>query len=231
MNRGYVKLWRVSLEKPIFQNAGLWQFATWCLMKATHKKRSQMVGYQVVDIEPGQFVYGRDSAASQLRSTPRKMRTCINRLTKIGFLTIKTTNKFSIITIVNWGLYQPEENITTNKLTNKRPTNDQQTTTNKNVKNVKNKEHIAEIVSYLNQKTGKHFKPTTEPTQKSINARMSNGYTVEDFKRVIDNKVSDWLNNPKMEKFLAPETLFRPSKFEKYLNEKPKQPSNTPDWL
>jgi hypothetical protein len=135
VHRGYIKLWRVSLEKPIFQNPNLWQFATWCLMKATHKKIIHMVGYQSVELNPGQFVYGRNKASKELRSTPRKMRTCVSTLKKLDFLTIKTTNKFSVITVVNWDIYQPDEEKTTNKVTNKRPTNDQQTTTNKNNKN------------------------------------------------------------------------------------------------
>jgi hypothetical protein len=138
VHRGYIKLWRVSLEKPIFQNPNLWQFATWCLMKATHKKIIHMVGYQSVELNPGQFVYGRNKASKELRSTPRKMRTCVSTLKKLDFLTIKTTNKFSVITVVNWDIYQPDEEKTTNKVTNKRPTNDQQTTTNKNNNNIKN---------------------------------------------------------------------------------------------
>jgi hypothetical protein len=138
MHRGYVKLWRVSVDKPIFQNAGLWQFATWCLMKATHKKITQLVGFQEVELEPGQFVFGRDAAASQLSSTPQKIRTCVKSLVNIGFLTIKSTNKYSIITIVNWDTYQPDEIISTSKPTSSQPTNNQQITTNKNNKNNKN---------------------------------------------------------------------------------------------
>lgn len=86
-----------------------------------------------------------------------------------------------------------------------------------------------EIIDYLNAKTGKSFKTTTPNTQKAINGRLSDGYTVEDFKKVIDTKTSQWLNNPDMQKYLCPDTLFRPSNFEKYLNESVSKKSDYED--
>jgi uncharacterized phage protein (TIGR02220 family) len=78
---------------------------------------------------------------------------------------------------------------------------------------------VERVVEYLNEKTGKHFRPTTETTVKAINGRMAEGYTLADFKVVIDTKTADWLHDPKMEPYLNPETLFRPSHFEKYRNQ------------
>lgn len=75
---------------------------------------------------------------------------------------------------------------------------------------------IKEIISYLNQKAGTNYKPATKTTQKHINARLNEGYTVEDFKRVIDTKCTEWLNTD-YSKYLRPETLFG-NKFESYLN-------------
>jgi len=80
--------------------------------------------------------------------------------------------------------------------------------------------NTAEIVSYLNKKTGKDFKPKAIKTRKLIRARTNEGYTTEDFKQVIDMKVSQWLKDPTMNGYLRPETLFG-TKFESYLNEKP----------
>lgn len=75
--------------------------------------------------------------------------------------------------------------------------------------------YIVEIVEYLNEKTGKNFRATAEKTQKHINARLREGYTVDDFKKVIENKVSEW-KGTNMEQYLRPETLFG-TKFESYL--------------
>lgn len=83
--------------------------------------------------------------------------------------------------------------------------------------------YIVEIIEYLNEKSGKKFSPKTKATASHINARLSEGRTVEDFKRVIDTKVPQWINDPNMQKYIRPETLFG-TKFESYLNEEPGKP-------
>lgn len=92
-------------------------------------------------------------------------------------------------------------------------------------------DRVGEIVDYLNTKTGKKYRATTQSTRESINARLRDGYTVEDCKAVIDTKVEEWMGNPEFEKYLTPDTLFRPSKFEKYLNQsiKSKPPEKPPE--
>lgn len=77
-----------------------------------------------------------------------------------------------------------------------------------------------EIIFYLNKKTGKHYKVKTPKMVRLIRARLKEGFTVEDFKAVIEKKCDDWLGNEKMERYLRPETLFG-TKFEGYLNETP----------
>ena len=97
----------------------------------------------------------------------------------------------------------------------------QQTNNNKvnNNKNNNNKEIYIAILDYLNSKTGQHYRSSTKATQQHINARLSEGFTVEDFKRVVDNMCTEWTNS-EFEKYLRPSTLFG-SKFENYLNRKP----------
>ena len=80
---------------------------------------------------------------------------------------------------------------------------------------------IISIINHLNLKTGKRFSPETTVTKKLISGRLSDGRTLEDFKYVIDVKTDQWLNDPKMNKHLSPDTLFAEKNFEKYLNEKP----------
>lgn len=88
--------------------------------------------------------------------------------------------------------------------------------------------HNVEIINYLNQKANKHFKPNSTATKKLINARLRDGYTMEQFKQVIDLKVKQWSNNPDMQNYLRPSTLFNATNFENYCNEVPiKQSSNT----
>jgi uncharacterized phage protein (TIGR02220 family) len=75
------------------------------------------------------------------------------------------------------------------------------------------------IIDYLNAKTGSSYKSTSVKTQTLIKTRINERFTEQDFYTVIDNKVATWLNDPKMNKYLRPETLFG-TKFEGYLNEK-----------
>jgi hypothetical protein len=109
MDQGYIKIWRKSLNSGLMKNANLWTFWSWCLLSATWRKRRTFVGYQVVDLEPGQFVFSRTSASESLRMSVQTIRTCLKKLEEMKNLTIKSTNKYSVITIVNWGSYQDIE--------------------------------------------------------------------------------------------------------------------------
>ena len=89
---------------------------------------------------------------------------------------------------------------------------------NNNLNKELNNNIYKEAVEYLNLKAGTKYKSSSKNTSKHIKARINDGYTLEDFKTVIDKKCSEWLNTD-MEKYLCPDTLFG-SKFEKYLNQK-----------
>ncbi|MFD0710591.1 conserved phage C-terminal domain-containing protein [Paenibacillus sp. GCM10027626] len=79
-----------------------------------------------------------------------------------------------------------------------------------------------EIINYLNEKTGKKYSSKVKTTRELINGRLNEGRTYEDFVYVIDTKCSHWLDDPKMFEYLRPDTLFRPTNFDKYLNQSPK---------
>ena len=95
----------------------------------------------------------------------------------------------------------------------------------KKAKENKADKEATEVIGHLNIKTGSSYRATTEANIKPIRARLNDGFTVEDCKKVIDTKSGQWLNNPDMVKYLRPATLFSPSKFEGYLNECRGKPS------
>ncbi|MFT9003764.1 MAG: conserved phage C-terminal domain-containing protein [Liquorilactobacillus hordei] len=84
-----------------------------------------------------------------------------------------------------------------------------------------------EIVDYLNEKAGTSYRAATKKTQALIKARFNEKFNLDDFRRVIDNKVAEWKNDTAMNKFLRPETLFG-TKFEGYLNQEKINKGNTP---
>lgn len=117
----------------------LWMY---CLMKASHKDREVLIGNQLINLEPGQFITGRKSLAEDLNQgvKPKYKQSEIswwrylNNLENMQMLNIKKTNKYSVISINKWNEYQENEQ----QMNNKRTSNEHQMNTNKNVKNVKN---------------------------------------------------------------------------------------------
>lgn len=73
------------------------------------------------------------------------------------------------------------------------------------------------VIEYLNQKANTSFKPEYKPTLKLIQHRLSEGFTVQDFITVIDNKYNTWIGT-EFQQYLRPLTLFG-EKFESYLVE------------
>lgn len=111
-----------------------------------------------------------------------------------------------------------------------------QTIKTDNIKTENNNNNMSflhkEIIDFLNEKVDGSFRHQTKVTQRLINARFKQGYTVEDFKMVITFMAKEWLNDPKMDKYLTPSTLFNETNFEKYLRNAKKHlatQDNTPD--
>lgn len=115
---------------------------------------------------------------------------------------------------------KPKKNQT---ITNEKP-NDNQTKTpiTNNQLPITNNQYInsyvEEIVNFLNEKTGKRFQSRGE-TERLINGRLNEGYTIDDFKKVITIKCNEWKDDPKYSRYLQPSTLFAPSHFDEYLNQ------------
>ena len=85
------------------------------------------------------------------------------------------------------------------------------------VKPITNDDLIIEIIDFLNECTGKSYKANSKLAILNINARLKDGYTKDDFVKVISIKTTKWLGT-KWEDYLTPNTLFG-NKFESYLNE------------
>lgn len=146
---GYVKAYRKTLHSSVWSDPDLFRLWMYCLLKATHKKRVVLIGRKEIELSAGEFVTGRFSLFEEFNRgvAPQKVvkELTLWRLLKLletmGNLNIKSTNKYSVVSIVNWVTYQ--EGLTTNEqqMNNKRTTNEQQLNTNKNVKNVKNEKN------------------------------------------------------------------------------------------
>ena len=129
-----------------------------------------------------------------------------------------------------WEDCPPRRGLSSNQMTPLSPTSRTEVSPTSGTKKEKTKENLkeniyAEIIGYLNKKAGKRFSHKSEANRKLINGRLREGRTIEDFKYVIDVKCDHWLDDPKMNDYLRPSTLFSQKNFENYLNQKPKRQS------
>ena len=242
--KGWVKLHRKSIDSSVFNNETLWKVFTYCMMKAQFKEAIGVVGYQEIPLLPGQFIFGRKVASKQCHMSEQKIRTSMEVLSKREILTIKTTNKFSIVTICNWELYQGDDN-ENNQVTNQQLTNNQPTTNHieegKEDKEDNNiykargvipafdydnrfkPEHIMlekqtiDIIHYFNETFGKSVQDEY-PNRYFISDRLKDGATLEDCKRVVETKSLDPEFKPQWK---CIDTIFNKKNFAKYLNESP----------
>lgn len=144
MHRGYVKLWRKIEDSAIWGNPELMAVWLWCLVKATHRPRHVVIvtgrGKTSIEIQPGQFVYGRKVASVELRMPPSSVRRRMARLTEIGCITQKADTHYTVVTVCNWESYNGDENGSGQPKDNQRTGKGQATDTDKNVKHRRKKD-------------------------------------------------------------------------------------------
>lgn len=78
-------------------------------------------------------------------------------------------------------------------------------------------ESARQIIDYLNLTAGKKFKQT-KTNHGFINARIKDGFSIDDLKSVIDKKTAEWSTDSRMSQYLRPATLFNAEKCDGYLN-------------
>jgi hypothetical protein len=158
MEKGWVKLHRKIIDSAVFKSEkdNLLKAWIYCMAKANHKKNQAIIGLQKVDLKPGQFITGRNKLAEDLGFKPSNTYQAwrmLKILENMGNLSIKPSNKFSIITVNNWHTYQGVDNeseqVIEQQVSNKRATSEQQVSTNKNVKNDKNDKNISSEFFFL----------------------------------------------------------------------------------
>lgn len=207
---GWVKLHRKTLNSSVFQNEKLLKTFVWCLLKASHKKHEFLHGRQKVSLKPGQFITGRKRAGEELDMPPSTAWFYLNLLKADRTLDIKSTNRYSLITVVNWGLYQSDadgiDNTLDSNLDNKRTTNGQQTDTYKNVKNVKNdKKDLIYVLTadeerFLNTLAAIENYPTDRARDYELYRTMAERYPELDLVAAIEQWAAYKLDKPLTEK-------------------------------
>ncbi len=244
---GYVKIPRGIEATPICDDPYIFRIYMHCLLNANHKDNK----YKDIVIEKGSFITSYRAMSEKLKLDIKTIRKYLNQLEQMKYIVLSSDYMGTKIKVINYdslAKFEVWEEVPhqsdkvweevphqsdkvweeiPRKVWDQVPTNNNDI--NKNIysraKHDNYSSEIKIIVEYLNEKTGKKYKPNSKDTRKHITARLREGFTVEDFKTVIDNKVNDWLNDSKMSQYLRPQTLFG-NKFEGYLNEKGEAPAH-----
>ena len=175
----FIKLYRKTLDDSLWQNITLWRFFEYCLLKASYKQKIVLVGMEQIKLEPGEFVFGRKVASRECCLSEQTIRTCLKKLKKVKKLTIKSTNKFSIINVINWHRYQGNTN-QSNQQINHEVTSNQPATN-----------HIQE------KKEGKEKRGGTKNTPRTQNFKPPTLKEVQDYCQTRKNNINpevfiDW---------------------------------------
>lgn len=149
---GWVRFHRKMVDSPVFHDPFLYKLWSLCLFKASYKPRDVLIGRQTVRLEIGEFVTGREALAREFNEC-MKASYQVNSLTlwrwlrvleNHGNLNIKANNKFSVITVVNYGFYNCSEDVDEHQIeqlvNNKGTSNEQLVNTNKKLINKERKE-------------------------------------------------------------------------------------------
>lgn len=141
----WIKIFRELLQWEWFQKAEMVQLFIYLLLKANCVDKQ----WQGITIKRGQLATSNATIRQDLRLSEQQIRTCIKRLISTGEITYKSTNRYVVITICNYDKYQ-EVGGTTNELNNEQTNNqstdeqraiNEQSTTTKEIKNIRSKEY------------------------------------------------------------------------------------------
>lgn len=194
MNNGFITIHRKITEWEWYTDGNTLRLFMHLLLNANHKPKR----WKGVEVNRGQLITGRKTLAEELRLSEQQIRTSINKLKSTNEITTQPTNKFTLVTIVNYDNYQSKEKEATNKPTNK--LTDEQPTSNH--KQQCNKETIKDIYAYyLTKKNLIKHKRINDDMIKAINKACKElGLDAEYCKRIIDRhseKVEATKNNGK----------------------------------
>jgi hypothetical protein len=137
-DEGWIRLHRKIIESQVFQSEGLLKVWIWCLLKANHKDRWVQIklgrGTTEVFVKRGQFIFGRETAAKELKMVERTVHKRMLKLETMRNCDIQSDTHYSIVTILNYEPYQSSQN---REVTGKVTAKGQPRDTNKNDKNEK----------------------------------------------------------------------------------------------
>jgi len=189
VDRGYVKLYRKIEDSGLLQHPYAFSLFSYLLVKSAWKPFKYATRYGIINIRQGQCVIGRKDLAQKLRQTEAQIRGNLNFLKKLEIIASHATNRFSIITIINYSQYQSDKPKTASKTASSSPAARQQLTTDKALKH----KNIIKYVSYFSEAFKGRYQVEPRLSYKvsgQLADLIKDGITEIDFKKRVDNYFS-----------------------------------------
>ena len=140
MNEGWVKTYRSLTDHWVWQDKPFSKGQAWMdlLLMVNHCEKKVLIDGKLIKIERGQTVTSIRKLCDKWGWSNTKVKRFLKMLEDDSMLVVKSDTKKTVINVVNYSVYQDSEN---EKTTEKRQSNDTETSqkhTNKNEKNDKN---------------------------------------------------------------------------------------------
>jgi hypothetical protein len=206
---GWVKLHRKLMESDTFTRLTAIQkvIAIYIVLNANHSDGTWYDKYKGIEVEikRSQLVTSRNKIVKEWFKndkdvTEQKVRTCLDKLERLGFLTKCSANDYTIITVLNYEVYQcsdTDDNQEVNQvLTKSQPSSNQAITTNKNVKNVKNDKNVKKDNKDLPQKS-----PKRTYSEDNLYYRLANRFHKLAFENATDVGTAHLIKEPNLQKW------------------------------
>jgi uncharacterized phage protein (TIGR02220 family) len=187
------------------------------LQQASFADGQRFVSGSVVPLQRGQLFVSTRFLASRWQWNIKSVHQFLKLLEGERMIEQKVNAKGNTLTLVNFESYQTNGNAEVNAEETLRGTKQSNGNKRKIDKGVSDSV-FEQVAGFLNETTGKNFRATGSALVRGVSARLKEGFTLQDFLKVIEFKQNQWGADAKMSGYLRPETLFG-SKFESYLNE------------
>jgi hypothetical protein len=218
--QGWICLHRQLLEWEWYSDINTTRLFVHCLLRANHKAKK----WQGTDVPAGSFIGGLNALSEQTGLSVQQLRTCIQRLKSTSDITVKSTNKFSLITVTNWASYQDKEEQqqadqqANQQSNNNQITNEQQSINNKQqCKQLNNDNNVTKKIDKTLVEL-KHDESEFDLQWTAYGKKGNRKTSLQKFKKLNDKQILSLKNHLPQYVQSTPETKYRKN-FESYLNQ------------
>jgi hypothetical protein len=193
---GYIKMYRKLLTSAVFQNEKLLKVWIWCLIRANWHEATCIFEGKELKLERGTFLTGRYSGSEECNMAPKTFYNQLLKLQEFGNLTLKSDNRKTLVSIINYSDYQDDSQQDGQQMDNSWTPDGHLMDTDKEVKNIRSKEYGVPVLEKWNRIAEKYnLSPVVKISKKREAAILARLREIEFNLDSIENEIalSDFL--------------------------------------